>query len=516
MNKRTALAILILLVFAMTWTPSMATRYYVDCNVGGTVHNGSSWAKAFTSINAALAVATKIGDELWVKAGFYQEPPLALNTLLLLYGGFLGFETKQEDRIPGAFPSVIDVGRQGSVITIASGQYCTVDGFTLRNGLAMYGGGVYCIGGATNKITIKNCRIVDCEATVAGGGVYFGTYTDTGTSNTMTVVENNTAPNGAGVVIDYHSSAIIDHWLIVRNHATWTDGGLYCPFHCDGTMSYCTLAYNTADVTSGAAYINSGGNVNFNNCIIAFNSAPTQAGLGGAGPDKSSLTYNYCDLYGNNGGDYGGNILPPSTYTGNYSSDPLFLMPDYDEFHLFATSTATDGGCYPVQSPYKIDRIGIAKRVPVGTAVRLAGKIVSLVDGATTYVQEYDRATAIPVLGLTSAAPGLVLKDLVGTTGVNADGVSILNATSVVGQTGFTYTFRPLGTRISSLSMLTGMSAKVWGVVQGSTADGFTITDGSATLSVVSATVVSPGDFVVVTGVYTLGKRFVATSVVKV
>ncbi len=489
--------------------PCGAVRYYVDAGSTAVVRDGSSWAKAFKKIGDAVAVA-KFGSEIWVKAGVYQEPPLVLNSYLWLYGGFIGFETKQEYRIPGAFPSIIDVDRQGSVITVARDKRCTIDGFTIRNGFAMYGGGLNC---QTNSVVnMRNCRIEGCEATYAGGGAYFGTYAPMDFIGGLTdcVVIGNTSAQGGGVVIEYHCAAVLTRCLIIRNHATSNGGGVYCPFHCDGRMYYCTVAYNSAGETSGGAYVHYGGNVAFTNSIFAFNSAPTSGGLGGGG-GTNSLQYSYCNLFGNQGGDWGGNILDPSRFLGNYSADPRFIAPERDEFHLWSNSPCTSAGCFAVESPYRIERIGVAKSLPTGTSVRLRGKIVSGVRDGITYIQEHDRAAAIAVTGLSGYTSGQVLRDI---TGVISGDVRTLAAGTTTTQAGFSYPFKPLGTNVSSIATLTGMMSRTWGRVTGLTVEGFVINDGRTELQVI-ASGASVGDFVVVTGVYALDGKFAAVSVVR-
>lgn len=533
MRKMLLPAMLALLICAGACRICLGARYYVDCSATGTVHDGSSWAKAYLHVNDAVAVAP-LGGEIWVKTGVYHETPITLGTYLWLYGGFLGFETSIDQRIMSgwpyvpangkrgmpAFPSVIDVDQQGSVITVADNQYCTIDGFVLRNGLAMYGGGINCKTGT--HVKIRNCLVTGCEATQAGGGVYYDNYTTTTTTDIYynptgsnasllgCVITGNKALQGGGVVIQYHSQAIVDHCLITRNYATENGGGLFCPFHCDGRMYYSTVAYNSAGTSAGGAYINYGGNVQYSNCIIAFNSAPTAGGLGGGG-GSNSLLYSYCDLYGNTGSDYGGNILPPSTYIGNYSADPAFLMPGLDEFHLSTLSPCNSAGCYAIETPCRIDRLGVAKQLPLGTPVRFAGKLVTCASGATTYAQEPDRATAIAVTGLTGYTPGQVLTDLQGTIDLSSDGIPLLHATSASSQAGYTYSFRPVATTGASVKLLLGMTAKVWGTVQSLTSDGFTVSDGSGLTRVIwGQPGVAVGNFVLVTGVYTLENAFVA------
>lgn len=471
---------------------------YVDCSAPGTVHNGASWGTAFLSISQALQSIGN-GGEIWVKAGAYRER-LTLNTYTTIYGGFLGFETSTSQRLLGAFPTVISGQRGGRVISMPNAARATLDGLTIRDGLSDRGGGIRC---STNSIAnIRNCRIESCEATVFGGGVYYDTYTQ-GTMSDC-VVANNYAPCGAGVVVEYHSYPTLQNDVIVRNHATTSGGGVYCPFHSGALLVNCTIAYNRADVNGGGIYAYYGGPETFRYCIIAFNTAPTGAGLYADG-GSSSATLTGCDWYGNCVGNLGGWLsnLP----VGNLTSDPMFLMPEHDEFHLKIGSPCAGIGAYPLESTYAIDRIGVAKLQPDGTSLKLTNKVVSAVDGDVVYLQEPNRSAAIAVKGLTGCSPDKIMTSVAGT--LSTTGASrILTATSSTICSASSNP-KPIAVRIGSLHELTGVYVLIWGHIDSLTADGFILSDGQSCVSVhSSATGLRPGDCVTLTGVHTLDGYF--------
>ena len=89
----------------LSTTPLQATVYHVTTKGTG---DGSSWTKAFGSIDEALAKATS-GDEIWIAAGTYKPTQLIksskknsrhfpLKDGVSLYGGFAGTEKKKEER----------------------------------------------------------------------------------------------------------------------------------------------------------------------------------------------------------------------------------------------------------------------------------------------------------------------------------------------------------------------------------------------------------------------------------
>lgn len=96
--------------YAQGWTRDANSSYssncnygpvYVDANASG-ANDGSSWIDAYTTIDAALAVAGP-NRNIWVAKGVYmpsaQNTPLEINdTSISIFGGFDGTETQLSDR----------------------------------------------------------------------------------------------------------------------------------------------------------------------------------------------------------------------------------------------------------------------------------------------------------------------------------------------------------------------------------------------------------------------------------
>lgn len=337
MRLTASIAAVLLLVLSFS---ASATIVYVDCSAPGTVHNGLRWSTAFLSINQALKYLRN-GGEVWVKGGLYKER-LLLNTYSTIYGGFRGSETSPAQRQIGAYLTVIDGQRAGTVITAPVGSRSTIDGLVICNGYADKGGGVSC--GTNSIVNIRNCRVENCGANTLGGGVYFDTYTQGTMSNC--IVDYNWALNGGGVVVQYHSYPTLQNTVIARNHAARSGGGLYCPFHSGALLINCTLACNVADVNGGAIYAYYGGPETFRYCIIAFNTALTGGGLFADG-GSSSAVLAYCDWFGNAVSNVAGYItrLP----SGSLSVDPMFVSLDRDDFRILPSSPCPTLGAYPLQ-----------------------------------------------------------------------------------------------------------------------------------------------------------------------
>lgn len=487
-----------LLILSLTISIShAATTVYVDYAAPGPTHDGKTWATAFKTIQPAID-SLRYGGDIFVRQGTYRECVI-LKDHCHLFGGFLGYETSLDQRITGAFPSIIDAGKRGRCVDIVAAARVALDGFTLLNGRADYGAGIR---SNTNAIpTIRNCRIERCKATIMGGGIYHAKYSYG--EVTDCIIQRNEAPKGAGAVIEYHSYPDWFRNVVAYNHASQNGGGIYCPFHSGALLEYCTMAYNTAGLNGGAVWAWHGGPVTLNYCIITFNSAPEGGGIHGASTSLQA-TWSYCDLYGNQGGDLGGVAEPMHDYMGNFSADPLFLFPDRDRFYLSPSSPCASIGALPLSTAYKLDSIGLAKLLSDGTQVELTGKVVSCVDGNTVYIQEPDRCSGVAVRGLSGCSIGSVVKSLVGTLSTEPGGQKSILASSSTLQTGAVYPIQPLGVRLSSLQALAGVCVRVCGQVTSASPDGYTISDGSCPLSVRGNISPALDSQSVLTGVFTV------------
>ncbi|HEX7050118.1 MAG TPA: hypothetical protein VF188_07965, partial [Longimicrobiales bacterium] len=210
--------------------------------------DGTSWAKAYTDLQNALAVAGA-GDEVWVAAGTYT-PGTARNATFQLasgvavYGGFTGTETDRGAR--NSDPATNGTILSGDVngddtsggsnaenvyhVVTASGTDATavLDGFTITAGNANLnnandsnGGGMYNGGGSP---TLANLRFLGNTANRYGGGMY-----NSGGSPALSDVafEDNTAGYGGGMGSESSSTPALDDVTFTSNTATNFGGGLY-------------------------------------------------------------------------------------------------------------------------------------------------------------------------------------------------------------------------------------------------------------------------------------------------
>jgi hypothetical protein len=199
---------------------------------GSDAAGGASWTAAKRSVTAALA-ACRPGDEIWVAAGVYQER-INLANEVALYGGFRGNETVRAQRNWIQNETILDGGAAGIVVRCqwAGATPATrLDGFTVRNGSGILGGGIACT--ATSP-TLANNRIIGNVSAGPGGGI----CCDNGSNPWIVgnwILENVAAgdeADGGGIACltgrkgNLGSSPFIIGNVIARNRAEENGGGI--------------------------------------------------------------------------------------------------------------------------------------------------------------------------------------------------------------------------------------------------------------------------------------------------
>jgi len=225
--------------------------------------------QAFTTIQAAVDSAAD-GDTIIVHDGTYFE-----NVVIPTGKGII----LRSQNGPAA--TIIDGGFGGTVVTIGDGgsTQTVLDGFTIRNGAGLYGGGVSIDMGSP---TIKNC-----------------------------IIHGNTAERGGGIHSFMAASPAIRNCIISGNRATGNGGGISLEDTTSAVVSNCTVSGNAAGGDGGGLF-NSSSTTNLYNSILWGDTAGTgsheihSAHSGGVAVSRSDIE-----------GGYGG--------TGNIDADPLFV-----------------------------------------------------------------------------------------------------------------------------------------------------------------------------------------------
>ncbi len=294
-----------------------AATFYVSPS-GNDAHDGSSWALAKQTIQAAVNVATG-QDIVLVTNGVYA--PIIVDTFVIVPSITIR-------SVNGPAVTTIDGG--GSARCVELVTEVTLDGFTLTNGVADIGAGVYMHGGGL----VTNCIISGNEATGHGGGVYMttpdgnanigrvvnsiirgnkamtgsggGIFLTKGLSSSSiqnSIISGNTASQGGGVEV--MDGCFVRNCLIMGNRAASLYGG-GVSVTSGGKVESSTIVGNYANTGGGGALVQNGGTML--NCIIYYNNVEGEPG------DMWGPLTNSCYGVGN---DISG--------TGNITNAPLFV-----------------------------------------------------------------------------------------------------------------------------------------------------------------------------------------------
>ncbi|NOT01721.1 MAG: hypothetical protein HOP29_13950 [Phycisphaerales bacterium] len=313
-NPRTLHALLTLSFFCVT--ASAQTIVLVDHDAPGP-HDGTSWTKAFTTIEAAFNVAPGLGyAQIWVAQGTYRplvrdqsiprtesfRMPDLLGANLALYGGFAGTEASipiddtHDPRTPGhetildgdlnnddndltvpeffsTDPTRDDNAYHVVSVTDLDGAL-TIDGFTITGGHANgdvprredRGGGMENVDADP---TIRNCLFTRNYADRHGGAVNNRTDTVFLVDAKLTLFENcrftlnASNEDGGAVLIDFRGHASFTGCVFERNRCTGNGGALCAIFNAVPRVRFCEFRSNTAvgaflqPAWGGALYVRS-------------------------------------------------------------------------------------------------------------------------------------------------------------------------------------------------------------------------------------------------------------------
>lgn len=312
---------------------------------GDDTHDGSTWPLAKRNVQAAIDAASAAGaGEVWVGAGMYVER-ITLKQWVHVYGGFAGTEAVRSDRDWTANPTVLDGSAAGSVVVAtAPGHWAaTIDGLTLRNGRANYGGGIDC---HFSSPIVRNSTFTQNRGAL--GGAINCSYSCPLIANNTISGNDATGSGKGGGMYCWSAQPIVVNCTIVGNNATEQGGGLYC-FGGAPIITNNTVVGNTGRY-SGGFYLEFSPAVLCNN-VVAFNTY----GIRASGETPSLR--NNC-LYNPGGLDYNG----PTPGLGDIQLDPLFVNKEAGDYRVRDASPCIDAGYNAgVPSRTLVDRDGHAR-----------------------------------------------------------------------------------------------------------------------------------------------------------
>jgi hypothetical protein len=225
MQPNRAASIQVLAASLATTPLQSAVSYVSHSQTTNTPPDGLSWATAFSSIQPAIDAAGEGGD-VWVSEGTYFES-LLLRCGVRLYGGFRGGEEGLGERDWMGRKSILDGRHEATVIVIQEGATGStrVDGFTIQNGVAFEGGGIYCSNASpwiANNVITSN-RATAYSADTGGGGLVLRSGAPVITNN---VIAGNHSRRLAGAIESAEASPLIVNNVFENNTAEDVVGGL--------------------------------------------------------------------------------------------------------------------------------------------------------------------------------------------------------------------------------------------------------------------------------------------------
>jgi len=367
--------------------------WYSDAVFGSDSDGTGSSGDPFASIQAPINFASP-ADSIFVEEGTYYENVKFRGNYHKLVG------------VQGSANTIVDGGGNGPVFDLSGtgvDNPTVLEGFTITNGYAYRGGGIYSNG---SSLVLRNLIVSENTATAFGGGAALRNvdpvFIPTVLVENCDFINNHSDYMLGGLYVK-DCSTTIDSIKVLGNTADSSYAGLYITgnvgggftvansiFHGNqtngfaaaggfdsfafGTVSYSIISDNSANLEmsgshSGGFSVWEGSSVDFINCTIANNTADHGAGLttgnGGAAtlrncvvfgntPDQlagdtdqgqgGTITVNYSDV---EGGEAGPNLSPESLFywgIGNIDADPLFVDAANSDFELQLLSPCVDTG----------------------------------------------------------------------------------------------------------------------------------------------------------------------------
>lgn len=268
-----------------------AVTLYVSLESTNPTPPYATWSTAATNIQQAVDAA-RTGDTVLVTNGLYSVGQRDVTN-----GPSRVAITNSIALLSVSGPQFTLINGSGAVRCASLTDGASLTGFTLTNGVADSGGGVWCP--STNAF-LTNCVIVGNSAH-EGGGSYGGNLHDcTLTGNSVRVI---------GLVDPQGGSGGGAYGSTLHNCTLSGNSGSYGGGANSSTLCYCTLSDNSAQGigrNGGGAYVSA-----LYNCTLTNNSARRGGGAYGGTAYDSTLAVNSAE---SGGGAYGDEYSPCTLY----------------------------------------------------------------------------------------------------------------------------------------------------------------------------------------------------------
>ncbi len=376
---------------------SIVAVYHVNQNTPCTADcDGTSWAKAFDNLQAAIDVVC-VGNEIWVAEGKYipskdkdsnafpadnREKTFYFDKDVKIYGGFPDTgnpnmtdrdwenhptilsgdldnnDVSITDKTNPAFPAQNNGENAYTVIhSIEVSSDFVIGGCIIQGGNANIdasgispkdsGGGMYNDDG---NPTITDCSFSNNSVLTTGGGIL--NFSTSSPIITNCHFSNNAAEGSGGGASNYsNASATFINCRFSNNLAE--DGGGMNNDNSWPSIVNCSFSNNSAENEGGGMCGTFFGTSTVTNCSFSNNSAEENGG-GIAVGGEANVTLTNCILWDNGTEIYNeGTSAPTVTYSiiqggyagiGNLDQDPLFIDPANNDLRLSDTSPAIEVG----------------------------------------------------------------------------------------------------------------------------------------------------------------------------
>ena len=309
----------------------------------------------FDNIQAAVD-ASSDGDEIIVMPGIYTSTADEVVDML----GKAVWLHSSSDLLVAATTIDGEGVRCGILCESGETSNTIIEGFTISNGFAYVGGGMY---NYNSSPTLTNCTFMNNSAFADGGGMYnnwnsdphadrlcvyeqhhhrLGWWGDVQqqqqqshadeTARSRTTMSLETA---AECTTGQSPSPTLINCTFTNNSAGWIGGGMLNESDANPSLENCIFEDNYAFDSGGGMYNNYSSNPTLTNCTFMYNLTTDWGGGGMYNNSNSDPTLTECTFQGNTSIDGGG--------MSNWSSNPAITN------CTFTNNTATDWGWWNVQ-----------------------------------------------------------------------------------------------------------------------------------------------------------------------
>jgi len=217
-----------------------------------------------------------------------------------------------------------------------NGTLTVLTNVTISDNEAVYsGGGIYSLGESTPRLVLDSCTVTGNRSRFGGG---ISLYCGPTAVCTNVLISGNHAESGGGISVGGGSSIEMSHSLVADNIADEFGGGFRFLGSRTKNLQNVTIVNNQAE-SGGGIYSYENSINNLVNCIVWNNSESNIFGC-----DHCSFTISYSDIEGGRDEIVIEDQARLEWGEGNISSDPLFIEPDCDDFHLTEDSPCIDTG----------------------------------------------------------------------------------------------------------------------------------------------------------------------------